>query len=168
MAPETDYWAVARTETGYRAELAGLTPLRDPEAAARRMFALPDAGIQMMEDSRRGITRLAMHQNGKLMAALFTAPEPVAVRRSYLAGLPGTGTAGILTGQPPEDLPDPGPVVCACFNVGANTILRAIETGGLVSVADVGAALQAGTSCGSCRSDIAGLLARPRFEQAAE
>lgn len=168
MKPEAEYWAMARTETGYRAELAGLTPLCDPEAAARKMFALPDAEIQMMTDSRRGIARLALHQGGKLMAALFIAPEPVAVRRDYLAGLPGTGMAEVLTGQPAEDLPDPGPVVCSCFNVGANTILRAIETGSLVSVADVGAALQAGTSCGSCRSDIAGLLARPRFKQAAE
>ncbi|KIC07125.1 hypothetical protein RA19_25020, partial [Leisingera sp. ANG-M1] len=94
------------------------------------------------------------------MAALFTAPEPVALSRDYLARLPGTSAAGILTGLPAADQPDPGPVVCACFNVGANTILQAIESDGLLNVADVGIALQAGTNCGSCRSDIFGLLAR--------
>mgnify|MGYP003878674337 FL=1 len=94
------------------------------------------------------------------MAALFTAPEPVALRREYLAALLGTCAAGILTGLPTEGQPDPGPVVCACFSVGSNTILQAIKSDGLISVAEVGAALQAGTNCGSCRSDIAGLLAR--------
>ena len=168
MAPQAEYWALARTGTGYRAELAGLAPLTEPETAARDLFAMPDAEVQMMTDSHKGIARLALFQNGKVMAALFTAPEPVAVSRDYLAGLPGTSAAGVLTGLPAADQPDPGPVVCACFNVGANTILQAIEDGGLLSVADVGIALQAGTNCGSCRSDIAGLLARRPFRQAAE
>ena len=168
MAPQAEYWALARTGTGYRAELAGLAPLAEPEAAARDLFAMPDAEVQLMTDSCTGIARLALFQNGKVMAALFTAPEPVAVSRDYLADLPGTSTAGILTGLPAADQPDPGPVVCACFTVGANTILQAIESGGLLSVEDVGIALQAGTNCGSCRSDIAGLLARHPFRQAAE
>ncbi|UWQ33522.1 molybdopterin-dependent oxidoreductase [Leisingera sp. M527] len=168
MTPLADYWAMARTKAGYRAELAGLASLAEPEAAARDLFALPEAEVQMMTDRCKGIARLALIQDGKVMAALFTAPEPVAVSRDYLAGLPGTGAAGVLTGRPAADQPDPGPVVCACFSVGANTILHAIEYGGLMSVADIGAALQAGTNCGSCRPDIADLLARRPIRQAAE
>ena len=168
LAPQTDYWAVARTETGYRAELAGLAPLTDLETAARELFSMPEADVQMMTDRRKGIARLALIQEGKVMAALFTAPEPVAVSRSFLAGSPGSSATGVLAGFPAADQADPGPVVCACYNVGTNTILQAIETSGLLSVAEVGAALQAGTNCGSCRPDIADLLARARFRQAAE
>lgn len=168
MAPQAEYWAVSRTRAGYRAELAGQDPLADPEAAARALFDLPGAEVQMMTDSRRGIARLALIQDGRLMAALFTAPEPVAVSRSYLAELPGSCADGVLSGLPAANRPDPGPTVCACFNVGANTILQAIESDGLLSVAEVGAALQAGSNCGSCRPDIADLLARTRFRQAAE
>ncbi|MEY8803302.1 molybdopterin-dependent oxidoreductase [Leisingera sp. XS_AS12] len=168
MAPQAEYWAVSRTWAGHRAELAGQDPLADPEAAARALFDLPGAEVQMMTDSRRGIARLALIQDGRLMAALFTAPEPVAVSRSYLAELPGSCADGVLSGLPAADRPDPGPTVCACFNVGANTILQAIESDGLLSVAEVGAALQAGSNCGSCRPDIADLLARTRFRQAAE
>ncbi|WP_027255950.1 nitrate reductase [Leisingera aquimarina] len=168
MAPQADYWAVARTEAGYRAELAGQAPLTDPEATGRDLFAMPEAEVQMMTDSCKGIARLALFQDGEIMAALFTAPGPVAVSRDYLAGLPGASAAGVLTGVPAGDQPDPGPVVCACFSVGANTILHAIESGGLMSVGDVGAALHAGTNCGSCRPDIAELLARHPFQQAAE
>lgn len=168
MAPQAEYWAVSRTRAGYRAELAGQDPLANPEAAARALFDLPGAEVQMMTDSRRGIARLALIEDGRLMAALFTAPEPVAVSRSYLADLPGSCADGVLSGLPTADRPDPGPTVCACFNVGANTILQAIESDGLLSVAEVGAALQAGSNCGSCRPDIADLLARTRFRQAAE
>ncbi|MEW2914181.1 molybdopterin-dependent oxidoreductase [Leisingera sp. JC11] len=168
MAPRTEYWAVARTGAGYRAELAGLAPLADLEAVARELFALPAAEAQVMTDRRKGIARLALFQDGRVMAALFTAPEPVAVSRDYLAGLPGSCAAEALTGVPAAGRPDPGPVVCACFSVGANTILQAIESGGLMSVAEVGAALQAGTNCGSCRSDIAALLARTAVPHAAE
>ncbi|WP_417475425.1 molybdopterin-dependent oxidoreductase [Leisingera sp.] len=168
MAPQAEYWAVSRSRAGYRAELAGQDPLADPEAVARLLFDLPGAEVQMMTDSRRGIARLALIQDGRLMAALFTAPEPVAVSRSYLAELPGSCADGVLSGLPTADRPDPGPTVCACFNVGANTILQAIESDGLLSVAEVGAALQAGSNCGSCRPDIADLLARTRFRQAAE
>ncbi|MEX0301651.1 MAG: molybdopterin-dependent oxidoreductase [Leisingera sp.] len=168
ISPQAEYWAMVRTEAGYRAELAGLALPGDLEAAARQWFAMPGARVQIMTDNRRGRARLALFQNGKLMAALFTAPEPVAISRDYLASLPGTSAADVLTGIPAADRPDPGPVVCACFNVGANTILQAAESRGLVSTAEIGAALQAGTNCGSCRSDIAELLARRTFRQAAE
>ncbi len=67
--------------------------------------------------------------------------EPLAVRIGYVAWTP-----------------DPGPVLCSCFNVGVNTILTAIEQQGLCTVEAVGAALQAGTNCGSCRPEIATLL----------
>jgi assimilatory nitrate reductase catalytic subunit len=37
-----------------------------------------------------------------------------------------------------------------------------------MSVDAVGQALQAGTNCGSCRSEIAGLIARAQTKEAAE
>jgi assimilatory nitrate reductase catalytic subunit len=168
MAPQAAYWAVAATQSGYRAELAGLEPLEDVADMARQMFDLPGADMQMVEDRSRGVARLALHQDGRLAAALFLAPEPVAVRRDYLASLPGSNVAGVLTGQPSADLPDPGPVICSCFNVGVNTILDAIETQGLLSVEQIGEALQAGTNCGSCRPEIANLIARQSARHAAQ
>jgi len=53
--------------------------------------------------------------------------------------------------------------------VGLNTILAAIAQDGLVSVPQIGAALGAGTNCGSCRPELAALLARhARQPEAAE
>jgi assimilatory nitrate reductase catalytic subunit len=65
-----------------------------------------------------------------------------------------------LAGQPGADQPDPGPTICACFTVGAHTIARAIADQGFVTVDAIGAALRAGTNCGSCRPDIAALINR--------
>ena len=92
----------------------------------------------------------------------------MALRRDFLATLPGTEAPDALTGQPPADRPDPGPLVCSCFNVGLNTIVAAIETQGLLSVEQIGAALEAGTNCGSCRPELAAILAAAQARVAAE
>ena len=168
LDPACDYWARARTPQGWRAELAGADTPADWEVEARKIFNLPEATAQVMRDPAKGTARIAFHDGGRLLAALFVAPEPVAVMRDYLAGLPGSEAAGVLTGRAPLDLPDPGPVLCSCFSVGINTILDAIETRGLMTVDAIGEALEAGTNCGSCRPEIADLLTRVNMAEAAE
>ncbi|WP_367648068.1 molybdopterin-dependent oxidoreductase [Ruegeria arenilitoris] len=168
MSPSCDYWAQSPTKSGYRAELAGLHPVEDWHAAARDLFGLPDAEITAVEDPARGVARLACHQNGRLVAALFVSPQPVAVMRDYLATLPQVPNLGLLSGRAPADMPDPGPILCSCFDVGVNTILTAIETQRLISVEAIGEALQAGTNCGSCRPELATLLASAQQKEAAE
>ncbi|MEO6697248.1 MAG: (2Fe-2S)-binding protein, partial [Gammaproteobacteria bacterium] len=53
---------------------------------------------------------------------------------------------------------DAGPTVCACFNVGRNTLLSAIQRDGLHSVEDIGSSLKAGTNCGSCIPELRELI----------
>lgn len=168
MAPQSEYWAVARTPQGWRAELAGSSTPGDWAEAARALFGLEDAETQQVADPARGIFRIAFHREGRLLAALFVSPGPVAVMRDYLAAQPGNDAPRILTGTSPADQPDPGPMVCACFNVGVNTILAAIEDEGLMSVEAIGASLEAGTSCGSCRPELAALLQSTQAKEAAE
>ncbi len=166
MNPSCEYWAQTPTKSGYRAELAGLQMAEDWQAAARELFRLPNAEITAVEDPARGVARLAFRENGQLVAALFVSPEPVAVMRDYLATLPQV--PDLLSGRAPADMPDPGPVLCSCFDVGVNTILTAIESQGLLSVEAIGEALQAGTNCGSCRPELATLLASAQQKEAAE
>jgi len=168
LRPDCAYWALATTRNGYRAELAGRTTPDDWEAEARRLFGSPAANATSIIDGARGTVRIALEEDGRLVAALFVASEPVAVMRDHLAALPGTGGQGVLTGRPPADTPNPGPVLCACLGIGLNTIVTAIETRGLMSVEAVGAALGAGTNCGSCRPEIAALISRTGHREAAE
>lgn len=168
LQPTSAYWARARTQSGWRIELAGQFPVTDWEHEARRLFDLPDANLQAFEDHARGEHRLAFHLDGRLCAALFVSKKPVAVMRDYLTAQPGTACPDVLTGMPPADRPNPGPVLCACLGVGVNTILSAIEGDGLMSVEAIGAALGAGTNCGSCRPEIAALIGSRTLRQAAE
>ncbi|MEP3845923.1 MAG: molybdopterin-dependent oxidoreductase [Paracoccaceae bacterium] len=168
LNPTYDYWAKMVTRQGWRVEMAGLSPISDWEEEARRLFDMPDADIQMIDDPTQSRARLALFEDGQLKAALFVSPKPVAVMRDYVSTLPMTSAPDVLTGRVPADRPDPGPVLCSCFEVGINTILTAIETDGLHSVEAIGAALQAGTNCGSCRPEIATLIARMQHREAAE
>ncbi|MGF6861618.1 assimilatory nitrate reductase catalytic subunit [Rhodobacteraceae bacterium MBR-64] len=165
QSPDATYWARARHAGGWRSELAGMERPQDWEAYARALFDLPDATCLSVEDRVRGTHRLALMEGGRTLAALFAAPEPVQLARGHLADQVGQGGAALLAGRPGAGVADPGPTICACLNVGLNTITAAIAAQNLRSVEQIGAALQAGTSCGSCRPELAALLAR-RLEAA--
>jgi assimilatory nitrate reductase catalytic subunit len=51
-----------------------------------------------------------------------------------------------------------GPIVCACFGVGRNTIIGAIGAGARTA-GEIGAQLKAGTNCGSCIPEMKRLIA---------
>lgn len=160
-APEAPYWTRLRSASGWQMELAGSDPAPDWEALARRMFGLPGATAATVTDAARGTVRIALHEEGVLRAALFISPRPIAVARSHVvAAVGGPDAVRVLAGRPGADAPDPGPTVCACLNVGLNQICAAITSGQASSVEAIGAALGAGTSCGSCRPELAALLAR--------
>ena len=107
--------------------------------------------------------RFAAYAGQDLVGVLFVAPEPIEVSRDWLAersGLPfanGFDRLRVLSGRPGSGQPDPGPLVCACFSVGTNIVMGAIR-GGASTVEEVGAAVRAGTNCGSCRSEVRRLI----------
>lgn len=168
MHPNCEYWALARTPNGFRAELAGCDPQMDWEAETRRLLGAQGAILSSIIDAGRGIARIAAYSEGVLLGALYVSPTPVAVMRDYLATLPGTDVANALSGRSAADVPNPGPTLCSCFGVGINTIVTAVEAQGLISVEGIGKALGAGTNCGSCKPEIAELLANMRIREAAE
>jgi assimilatory nitrate reductase catalytic subunit len=98
-----------------------------------------------------------------LLAALFIAPQPVAVARNWaIRQLTVTHDDlrkrfAIVAGRPGMDTPDPGATVCSCFGVGINQIAAAIHSG-CHSVEAIGKQLNAGTNCGSCRAEIRGII----------
>ena len=165
LAPTCAYWARASVAGGQQYELAGRTT-QDWRALAQGLFgALPDCEVT---DPARGIARFAFTRDGRVTGALFIAPEPIGLSRSHLRGALGQAEPAILAGRPGADRPDPGPTVCACLSIGLNQIRSAIATGAATSVAGLGAALGAGTNCGSCRPELAALLTRHRPGIAAE
>jgi assimilatory nitrate reductase catalytic subunit len=166
-----DYFAVAPARGGWRGELAGLAESDNWTAFARATLRLnANAEILAYHDTAVGQRRFVAFEGDAFAGALFAAREPVAVARSWLAGRLGERVAPedrlrLLAGRPSADQRDPGATVCACFGVGRNEIVEAAMQG-CRTVAAVGARLGAGTNCGSCRGEIAKLIAPVPIERA--
>ena len=114
-------------------------------------------------DPRHRVFRAALLREGRLEACVLAGSE-IAAPREWLAGLFARDTLsaadrmGLLAGRPMSAFADPGPIVCACFGVGEGAIRTAIRERALKSVDAIGAAVRAGTNCGSCRPELASLL----------
>ncbi len=170
---EAEYWAAARSEGGWRVELAGRAMPADWAAFARRLFGR-DEGDEVLAyvDEEAGHCRFAAFDGARLSGALFVGREPVPVSRAWLAdhlaspAIDSRDRLRILAGRGGEDVPDPGATICSCFNVGVNQIAAVIASGECASVEAVGAVLNAGTNCGSCRSEIQRIVTASRIREA--
>jgi len=163
-----DYWAVAPAPGGWRAEIALVSEPADWPAYLARAFGTP-APFQSVRDERSGRRAFALVENGRLRAALYTAPDPVPVSRQWAVGLlaeTDLTASAVLAGRPGADRPDGGAIVCSCFSVGVNTIAAAIAVHGCTGVEAVGALTRAGTNCGSCRAEIRTLIDANRLAAA--
>ena len=169
ITPQTPYAAVSRTQTGWQAELAGRKPPADWEEFARELAGMHSGDIAIQSDPATGNVRVAITDDGVTQALLFAAPTPVVLSRPAAVVLIGSDTPALtaLAGRQPAGQPDPGATVCACFNVGRNTLLQAAAQGAQ-TVEALGAATCAGTNCGSCKPEIASLLAEAARPMAAE
>jgi assimilatory nitrate reductase catalytic subunit len=165
---EADYWALARCNGGWRLELA-LVAAREGAAVAAGLFGDRREALAY-RDPRAGQQRFASFDGDRLVGALFLGPQPVAVSRNWAVDQleadfadPGARLA-VLAGRPGHGL-DRGATVCSCFGIGANEIAAAV-TAGRTTVAAIGEALKAGTNCGSCRSEIRGIIDAHRLRAA--
>ncbi|MEQ8481939.1 MAG: molybdopterin-dependent oxidoreductase [Hoeflea sp.] len=158
------YWAIARARDGWRAEFAFVDAFADSQPFICSLLGLqPDTPLISFTDPRSGLTRHAAFDGARLIGAVYLSDRPVAVSRSWAADQLGEDFANlssrwrVIAGRPANDMPDRGAIVCACMNVGVNDIVGAIR-GGCMSVDAVSKVTTAGTNCGSCKSEIKGLL----------
>ena len=166
---DAPYGALARTATGWQAEVAGKVMPPDWVEQAVAMTALHGADVSAYEDAASGVLRIALCQEGIVRALIFTSPQPVVLSRSAAVALIGSRAEPLvaLAGRVAADQPDPGTTVCACFNVGRNTLVDAIAAGA-ATLGELGEATCAGTNCGSCRPELSVLLTHARQPLAAE
>ncbi len=114
-------------------------------------------------DNTGGNYRFAAFDGDRCQGLLFVGREPVAASRSWAAShlnaaLEPSARYSLLAGRPGADMPDKGAIVCSCFDVGANEIRDAVTKDACRTVEAVGAKLNAGTNCGSCRAEIGRML----------
>ena len=116
-------------------------------------------------DETRGHHRMAAFDGNRLLGCLFIGPSSAPFRWDAIKALfeektvSKTQRRAMLSGKSTEGLADPGPVICACFGVGLNVIRAAIVSGAVTTVEEIGAALRAGTNCGSCLPELKRIVA---------
>ncbi|THV20229.1 nitrate reductase [Peteryoungia ipomoeae] len=161
---DLDYWAIAKTDGGYRLEMAGDAPADGWMSWLKYRLKLPDGmEISHYRDTSGVDERLAIFSEDRLLAALYVSALPVAVSRQWAASqLTATWPTGkprssIIAGRPSTHQPDKGAIVCSCHSVGINEIAAAARAG-CRSLEAIGAATRAGTNCGSCRPEIRRLI----------
>lgn len=158
------YWAKAKCDNGWRIEFATDASQQDLATIIRSAIGkeLDEASVAL-EDKTTNRRSFAWFDADKLDAALYLAPEPVEVSRVWAtANLSDTfenqmDRYKIAAGRPGGDVPDRGAIVCSCFSVGVNEISSAVYAGH-TSVKAIGECLKAGTNCGSCKSEISGII----------
>jgi len=112
-----------------------------------------------------GVFRAAGFAGDRIEACLFLGPAHDAGDWDVVKGLFAADRLSdderrmLLSGRASAGLASSGPVVCACFGVGRNTICDAIAAGAR-SAAEIGARLKAGTNCGSCIPEMKRLIAQ--------
>jgi assimilatory nitrate reductase catalytic subunit len=150
-------------EQFWRYELAGESKIEDYSAWAKQQLGEEGEWLEFADLTAQRF-RAGIIKHNQLDAVVFVAPNHDLPARTWLSNLftefPLTDEArsNLLAGKPGADQPDVGPLVCACFGVGENTIKDAITCGAAKSVEDIGKQLKAGTNCGSCIPELKKLL----------
>jgi assimilatory nitrate reductase catalytic subunit len=158
--PNGIWWARVAVTSGWAYKLATDDALDTVVAWADMLF--PGMKRAELHDPARNVFRTAAFESDRLAGALFVGAA--CERPSWDALVPLLAAESLapaarlaaLSGRPPDGA-DCGPAVCACFGVGRDAI-RAAVTAGAGDVAALGAALRAGTNCGSCVPELKRIL----------
>jgi assimilatory nitrate reductase catalytic subunit len=156
------HWSRHKVEGGWVYELCG-AELPDQGIVLARGLLDPagrDAMVEYADRSGHAYRAAVTDKDATLLEALFVAPWRELPTRDWVLSLLATSAPlspvdrmALLAGHAPVEMAAAGRIVCACFNVGENQIAEAVASGA-ATLEEIGQALQAGTNCGSCRSEI--------------
>lgn len=159
--PSDCFWSRVAVEGGFGYLIA------DNVGAVRwQSWLASQAGENLLEysDPARGVYRAARLTGGHIESCVFVGPARDAGDWSAIKPLFAAPELSdeqrrlLLSGRTAEGVVSEGPIVCACFGVGRNTIDAAIS-GGANTITDIGARLKAGTNCGSCIPEMKRMIA---------
>ena len=161
-----DYWNLNKGNGLWRYEMAGNDTPKNWADNARTLLCANDDNVSWMEyfDQSAQCYRAARLVGDSLESCIFISPDPHLPSRDWLMalfkndGLDDKDKMFLLSGRASDSSEDAGTSVCACFSVGKNTIVKAIQEKNITTVDEIGKQLQAGTNCGSCIPELTALL----------
>ncbi|WP_051234537.1 nitrate reductase [Marinimicrobium agarilyticum] len=167
---EADYWAMRRVNGGYLYRVASEQP---PEVLDQQLQALCERGDQQLSfgHPEQGEFRRALVREGQLHMAYSVAEHFGGRDFNWLGDLlegdfAASAMRALLSGKPDESQ-SKGKLVCACKQVGYNTLCNAIRDKGIDTVDALSAETTAGTGCGSCLPELEQIIAKESAHEAA-
>ena len=163
----SSYWSRSRGRGLWRYEIAGNEMPADwAEQAHHLLSDENNANSNWIEyfDKAQNHYRAARFIGEKLESCVFICSDMELPERDWLTTLfqqdqlEPKERVSLLSGKPPVAQENTGRTVCACFNVGIKTIENTIKEKRLTTPEEIGALLQAGTSCGSCLPELGEIL----------
>ena len=163
---DTSYWTCSRGQGLWRYKLAGAQIPENWAKYARDLLCQHAEKIEWAEYNDAAVNRYraARIEDGRLESCIFIGPDFLLPERDWLLkifkddNLNEVDRKSLLTGKPANGIKDTGKTVCACFNVGINTLVDSIVSKNLTTPEQVGELLRAGTNCGSCLPEIKELI----------
>lgn len=160
--PKSVWWARVAVTGGY-----GYLFAAKNDVQWHNWFDEQVAGDEIMEyaDAAQNIYRAAAFAGDRLKTCLFVEPAEDATEWDVIKTLFASDSLtddqrrGLLSGRTIDNAGSAGPIVCACFGVGRNTICAALASGNARSHLDLGMQFKAGTNCGSCIPELKWLVA---------
>ena len=162
---DSNYWVRVAGDQFFRYEIAGQVHPDNWAVWARKLLCQSATDVNWVEffdgTSRyRGVRFIG----NRIESCIFISTKDELPSRQWLAKLFQNDVVSdaervtIISGKPPKEQSDMGKIVCACFGVGENLIMDAIDKQALTTVEAIGKTLQAGTNCGSCLPELRALL----------
>ena len=113
--------------------------------------------VMNYRDARRGISKRALMENGRLLGVRLTGETAA---RDWLKEIIARGTDAqslrpwLLAplSSPPAGQPQRGRIVCNCLDVSEQEILHEVKNG--LDISTIQAKLKCGTQCGSCLPEL--------------
>lgn len=166
-----DYAVKIPAAAATRVELAGIRPPDDWHAWAKSTLNdekdMPTNHEWIVfSDPASDRFRCAQLTAGQLDWVLAVTNDSRPIDTQWLAGLfteailSEEQRADLIAGKPAGVQVDVGPIICACFSLGRNTLIEAIQSHHITDAKALGACTQAGTNCGSCLPELKALISQ--------
>ena len=154
-----EFWSSTPIEGGYMYQFASNKQKLD---IYRWLNQVTGFEAEWLVKGSEDYAYIAALQNKTLLLATFISHTLCEIDIRWIEALFKQETiepeqlTSLLNARPDERFLQ-GPLVCSCFSVGKNAIVKAIESG-CNSVEALGYRLKCGTNCGSCKSELHQLL----------
>ncbi len=156
---DIDYWSFTPFENGYVYRLGSEM---STDELASQLHPLLTSEVELIQRVTNSQSNLIALVNERIVLAAFVTTDILASNSAWLAdcftrgSLDSASITALIRGEVPNEYTQ-GRLICSCYKVREKSIEAAIEQG-CSTVAELGEKLSCGTNCGSCKSELAGML----------